>query len=162
MSDISWGLKLLLPDLKKSCPTVQFSSVTPSCPTLCDPMDCSMPGLPIHHQLLEFIQMHVHWIDMNWFLCFTTLIASKSLSLILYFLNYKECSAHRFNECLWNEWMNEGVTQLISTGNGRLKRVWTMTLEKKGEAIRDIALKSVMHQRNFICIPFKMEFWQKF
>ena len=37
-----------------------------------------------------------------------------------------------------------------------------MTLEKKGETIRDIALKSVMHQRNFICTPFKMEFWQKF
>ena len=36
------------------------SSVTQSCPTLCDPMDCSMPGLPVHHQLLEFTQTHVH------------------------------------------------------------------------------------------------------
>ena len=34
--------------------SVQFSSVTQSCLTLCDPMDCSMPGLPVHHQLLEF------------------------------------------------------------------------------------------------------------
>ena len=33
--------------------SVQFSSVTQSCPTLCDPMNCSMPGLPVHHQLLE-------------------------------------------------------------------------------------------------------------
>ena len=40
----------------------QFSSVTQSCPTLCDPMDCSMPGLPVHHQLLEFTQTHVHWV----------------------------------------------------------------------------------------------------
>ena len=32
----------------------QFSSVAQSCPTLCDPRDCSMPGLPVHHQLLEF------------------------------------------------------------------------------------------------------------
>ena len=102
------------------------------------------------------------WTDMNWFLCFTTLIASKILSLILYFLNYIACSAHRFNECLQNEWMNEGVTQLISTSNGRLRRVWMMMLEKKGEAIRDIALKYVLHQRNFICTPFKMEFWQQF
>ena len=39
---------------------VQFSSVTQSCPTLCDPMDCSTPGLPVYHQLLEFIQTHVH------------------------------------------------------------------------------------------------------
>ena len=40
--------------------SVQFSSVTQSCPTLCDPMNCSMPGLPVHHQLLESTQTHVH------------------------------------------------------------------------------------------------------
>ena len=38
----------------------QFSSVAQLCPTLCDPMDCSTPGLPVHHQLLEFTQTHVH------------------------------------------------------------------------------------------------------
>ena len=40
----------------------QFSSVTQSCPTLCDPMNRSMPGLPVHHQLPEFTQTHVHLI----------------------------------------------------------------------------------------------------
>ena len=40
--------------------SVQFSSVTQSCPTLCNPMNCSMPGLPVHHQLPEFTQTHVH------------------------------------------------------------------------------------------------------
>ena len=40
--------------------SVQFSSVTPSCPTLCYPMNCSTPGLPVHHHLLEFTQTHVH------------------------------------------------------------------------------------------------------
>ena len=40
--------------------SAQFSSVIQSCPTLCDPMDCSMPGLPIHHQLPEPTQTHVH------------------------------------------------------------------------------------------------------
>ena len=39
---------------------VQFSSVAQSCPILCNPMDCSTPGLPVHHQLPEFIQTHVH------------------------------------------------------------------------------------------------------
>jgi len=39
---------------------IQFSSVAQSCPTLCDPMNCSMPGLPVHHRLLEFTQTHVH------------------------------------------------------------------------------------------------------
>ena len=37
-------------------------SVTHSCPTLCDPMDCSMPGFPLHHQLLELAQTQVHWV----------------------------------------------------------------------------------------------------
>ena len=39
---------------------IQFSSVTRSCPTFCDPMDCSMPGVPVLHQLLELTQTHVH------------------------------------------------------------------------------------------------------
>ena len=38
----------------------QFSSVTQSCPTLCDPMNHSTPGLPVHHQPPEFTQTHVH------------------------------------------------------------------------------------------------------
>ena len=40
--------------------TVQFSSIAQLCPTLCDPMNCSTPGLPVHHQLPEFTQTHVH------------------------------------------------------------------------------------------------------
>ena len=39
---------------------VRFSSVTQSCPTLCDSMNCSTPGLPVHHQLPKFTQTHVH------------------------------------------------------------------------------------------------------
>ena len=42
---------------------VQFSSFAKSCSTLRDPMDCSMPGLTVHHQLLEFTQTHVHWVS---------------------------------------------------------------------------------------------------
>ena len=43
------------------CPFVfQFSSVAQSCPTLCNPMNRSTPGLPVHHQLPEFTQTHVH------------------------------------------------------------------------------------------------------
>ena len=41
---------------------ISVSSVAQSCPTLCNPMDCSVPGLPVHHQLLEFTQTHVHWV----------------------------------------------------------------------------------------------------
>ena len=44
----------------KDIHSVQFSSVAQSCPTLCDPMNHSMPGLPVHHQLPEFTQTHAH------------------------------------------------------------------------------------------------------
>ena len=43
--------------------SIQFSSVAQSCPILCDPMNHSMPGLPVHHQLLEFTQTHAHWVS---------------------------------------------------------------------------------------------------
>ena len=53
--EVSWEIcHCSLPD------SVQFSSVAQSCPTLCDPINHSMPGLPVHHQLLEFTQTHVH------------------------------------------------------------------------------------------------------
>ena len=39
-----------------------FSSVAQSCPAFWDPMDCSTPGFPVHHQLLETVQTHVHWV----------------------------------------------------------------------------------------------------
>ena len=47
----------------KRCSTsfiIQFSSVAQSCPTLCDPMNCSTPGLPVYHQLPEFTQTYIH------------------------------------------------------------------------------------------------------
>ena len=43
--------------------SVQFSLVFQSCLTLCNPMDCSTPGLPVHHQLPESTQIHIHWIS---------------------------------------------------------------------------------------------------
>ena len=43
--------------------SIQFSSVTQSCLTLCDPTDCNMPGFPVHHQRLELAHTHVHWVS---------------------------------------------------------------------------------------------------
>ena len=61
------GLKLNIQKTKimASSPisSVQFSSVSQSCLTLCDPMNSCMPGLPVHHQLLEFTQTHVRWVS---------------------------------------------------------------------------------------------------
>ena len=57
---IQWYFTLTQLPLFRTCSSVQFSSVTQSCLTLCDPMNHSTPGLPVHHQLQEFIQTHVH------------------------------------------------------------------------------------------------------
>ena len=54
------GYVLALEDTAKE---VQFSSVAQSCPTLCDSMNHSMPGLPVHHKLPEFTQTHAHWVN---------------------------------------------------------------------------------------------------
>ena len=48
---------------KKTGRNIQFSPVTQSCLTLCDPMDCSTPGFPVHHQLPELAQTHVHLVS---------------------------------------------------------------------------------------------------
>ena len=47
-------------EIQRGSDLSQFSSVTQSNPILCDPMDCSAPGFPVHHQLLELAQTHVH------------------------------------------------------------------------------------------------------
>ena len=55
------GLRLNIKKTKiMASSPVQFSSVTQSCPTLCDPMNRSTPGLRVHHQLPEFTQIHIH------------------------------------------------------------------------------------------------------
>ena len=57
---VPWTERRSTQSIEKEISLVQFSSVTQSCPPLCDPMDCSMPGLPVHHQLPEFTQTHAH------------------------------------------------------------------------------------------------------
>ena len=73
-------------------PSVQFNSVAKSCLTLCDPMACSTPGLPVHHQLLEFTQTHVLWVgdampSNHLILCRPLLLLPSILSSIRVFSN---------------------------------------------------------------------------
>ena len=68
----------------------QFSSVTQSCPTVCNPMNCSMPGLPVQHQLPESTQTHVHWVDdasNHLILCHPLLLLPSIFSSIRVFSN---------------------------------------------------------------------------
>ena len=65
-------------------------SVPQSCPTLCDPTDCSTPGFPVHHQLLELAQTHVHWSLMpsnHLILCRPLLLLPSIFSSITVFSN---------------------------------------------------------------------------
>ena len=59
VTELNWSVMIISPFLSVSFP-LQFSSVTQSCPTLCNPMNRSTPGLPVHHQLPESTQTHVH------------------------------------------------------------------------------------------------------
>ena len=69
---------------------IQFSSVTQLCPTLCDPMDCSTLGFPVHHQLPEITQTHVYWIRIpsnHLILCHLLLLLPSILLSIRVFSN---------------------------------------------------------------------------
>jgi len=59
-NSLSWAYSVF------SVAHLMFSSAIQSCPTLCDPMNCSMPGLPVHHQLPESTQTHVYWRHAKW------------------------------------------------------------------------------------------------
>ena len=61
-----WSIDLVIKSNRKNWALAfhaQFSSVTHLCLTLCDPTNRSTPGLPVHHQLLEFTQTHLHWVS---------------------------------------------------------------------------------------------------
>ena len=56
-------VRLCTKSFKTGFSSVQFISVAQSCPTLCNPMNCSTPGLPVPHQLPELAQTHFHWVN---------------------------------------------------------------------------------------------------
>ena len=61
--ELAEGLFTTTTTLEATQKSVQFSAVTRLCSTLCNPMDCGMPGLPVYHRLPEFTQTHVHWVS---------------------------------------------------------------------------------------------------
>ena len=126
--------------------SVQFSSVAQSCPTHCNPMDCTMPGLPVHHQLPEFTQTHVHHV--NDAIQPSLLLSSPSLPAF-YFSQHqglfqwagsshqvakvlKFQLQHQFFQWIFSKyWFPIGLTGLISLQFKGLSRVFSSTTVQK-------------------------------
>ena len=86
----------------------QFSSVTQSCLTLCDPVDYSIPGLPVHHQLPEFTQTHVHLVG-------DAIQASHPLSFLLLLPSvFSSIRVYSNESALCIRWPNIGVSASAS------------------------------------------------
>ena len=123
---------------------VHFSSVAQSCLTLCDPMDCSIPGFPVHHQLLELAETHVDWVS-DAILSFHPLLPpSPALALSQHqgLFQWVGCSQKRWPK-YWSfrsisvlpvsieGWFPLGLTGLISLQSKGLSRVFSNTTVQK-------------------------------
>ena len=131
---------------------MHISSVAQSCPTLCDPMNHSTPGLAVHHQLPEFTQTHIHWIS-------DAIQSSQSLSShsppVLNLSQHQGLfkwvsSSHKMAKLLGvsasasvlpmtiQDWLPSGLTALISLHSKRLSRVFSnITVQKDQSKTKD-------------------------
>ena len=123
----------------------QFSSVAQSCPTLCYPMDCSTPGLPVHHQLPEFTQIHVHWVGdaiqpsqtsvIPFSSCLQSFPASGSFPVSQLFAsggqNFGVSSSASVLPMTIQDWFPLGWTGWISLQSKGLSRVFSNTMVQK-------------------------------
>ena len=80
-------LPSIFPSMETSLPQVQFSSVVQSCPTLCDPMNCNMPGLPVHYQLLKLMSIESVMPSNHLIFCCPLLLLSSIFPSIRVFSN---------------------------------------------------------------------------
>ena len=122
---------------------IQFSSVAQLCLTLYNPMDYSMPGLPVHHQLLEFTQTHVYWVSdaiqpshpHPFFSCPQSLPASESFPMSqLFTWGGRSIGVSAFASILpmnTQDWSPLGWTGWISLQSRGLSRVFSNTTVQK-------------------------------
>ena len=114
-------------------------SVTQSCPALCDPMDCSTPGSPVLHSLLEFVQIHVHWVrNANYRILCRPLLLQPSffpsirvfLMSLLFASGGQSIGASILASVLpmsFQGWFPLELTGLISLQSKRLSRIFSNT-----------------------------------
>ena len=115
----------------------QFSSVAQSCPTFCDPMECCTPGFPVHHQLLDLAQTHVHWVSdaIHFSSCFQSFPASGSFPISqLFSSGGQNIGVSALASVLPINIQNGfplGLTGLISLLSKALSRVFSSTTVQK-------------------------------
>ena len=126
----------------------QFSSVTQSCMTLCNPMDCSMPGFPVHHQLLELAQTHIHWVGdaiqpshaVIPFSCLQSFPASGSFQMSHFFTSGGQSIGSSASASVLpmntQDWSPLGWTGWISLQSKGLSRVFSNTTVQKHQFFR--------------------------
>ena len=126
-----------------SLQSVQFSLVAQLCLTLCDPVDCSTPGLPVHHQLLEFTQTHVHWVSdaiqpshpVVPFSCPQSFAASGSFPVSQFFTSGGQSIEVSASTLVFpvniQKWFSLGWTGWISLQSKGLSRVFSNTTVQK-------------------------------
>ena len=90
--------------------SVQFSSVAQSCPTLCNPMDGSTLGLPVHHQLPDFTQTHVHWVS-GW--CHPT-ISSSDVPFTSHLQSFPSSGSFQMSQLFASGGQSNGVSASTS------------------------------------------------
>ena len=129
-----------------SVPFICFCSVTQTCPTLCNPMDCSTPGLPVHHQLPELAQTHVHRVGdpLSWWChptisssvvpfssCFPSFPASGSFPMSQLSISGGQSTGASASASVLpmniQDWFPLGLTDLISLQSKGLSRVFSDT-----------------------------------
>ena len=141
-------LPFLFMDKKVSFTSVQFSAVTQSCLTLCDPKDCSMPGLPVHQKLSKLTQSCVHWTGDAIQPSHTLSSPSPAFNLSQHQGPFQWVSSShqvakywRFSFSIspsneYSDWLPLGWTGWISLWSKRLSRVFSNTTVKKHQFFR--------------------------
>ena len=121
--------------------SIQFSSVVQSCPTLGKPTYCRTPGLPVHHQLLEFTQTHVRWVSdailslvIPFFSCLQSFSASGAFPMSQFFTSGGQSIGASASASVLTmniqDWFPLGLTGLISLLSKGLSRVFSNTIQK--------------------------------
>ena len=133
------------PSARQTFSSVHLTSVAQFCPTLCDPMDCSMPGLPVHHQLHEFTQTHVHWVSdaiqrshplsTPFSSCLQFFSASGSFPMSQFFLSCGQSIGASASASVLpmniQDWFPLGLTGWISLQSKDLSRIFSNTTGQK-------------------------------